>query len=71
MDNRNELGIKLSLAMARHDWYYDMSDDFGAWTAGKNSYHHICDLFADLDKVDPEYARQVWNERAPKGWRFN
>lgn len=61
---------QLQLAMTGHDWYYDRSDDHRVWAAGNARYRQITDLFADLDKLDPEYARAAWNEKAPSGWKF-
>lgn len=70
LEMRNDMKSKLQLAMAGHDWYYDRSDDHRVWTAGNARYREICNLFADLDKLDPQFAKEAWNERAPKGFQF-
>ncbi len=70
LKDRETVATQLRNVMSRHDWWYDYSDDHGVWTKGRDSYKVVSDLFADLDVIDPEYAREVWNETAPDGWKF-
>ena len=70
MPELQTLKEQLQLAMAGHDWYYDRSDDHRVWSAGNAHYRKISNLFADLDKLDPQFAKEAWNEKAPKGFQF-
>lgn len=68
--DKETLANNLRSLMQRHDWYYDRSDDYGVYRAGKRAYEAITYAFADLDKIDPSFAREVWNEKAPAGRKF-
>lgn len=47
--------------LARHDWYYDYSDDHSVWTRGSRERST---LYKYLDAIDPDY--KIWNEYAPE-----
>ena len=47
--------------LAKHDWYYNFSDDHGVWTRGEAEIakiHHILETRPDLQ---PSY--QLWLSR--------
>lgn len=52
----------LEIALANHDWWYQMSDDFGVWGAGEKSLARI-QFF--MTQVSTERARELWNMYAP------
>lgn len=45
-------------SLARHDWYYDFSDDHSVWNAGRNSMMAI----ASTSRLDPicQAALDAW-----------
>jgi len=47
--------------LARHDWYYDYSDDHSVWTRGSNERNT---LYKYQEALDPDY--KIWNEYAPE-----
>ena len=51
-------------ALAAHDWFYDFSDDHGAWSRGNAQRTALRGMRA---RLDPTGA--VWNEFAPAEYR--
>ena len=47
-------------ALATHDWYYDYSDSYSTWAAGKSQRDAILSMAAN---IDPNY--KIYNEYAP------
>ncbi len=43
-----------------YDWYYEMSDDFGVWQAGKRRDQDIAAL---TEIVGREIYLKMWNEK--------
>lgn len=49
-----------------HDWYYDYSDDYSVYTAGKNFHNWLINAFRELSNVDADKATEIWNKYAPE-----
>lgn len=47
--------------LARHDWFYDYSDDHGVWQQGSRERST---LYKYQEALDPDY--KIWNEYAPE-----
>lgn len=71
LKDRETIATQLRNVMDGHYWDWQEEQDFDLNRAGRVSYSLMSDLFADLDVIDPEYAREVWNETAPDGWKFS
>jgi len=55
-------------ALAEHDWYYEMTEDFSKWEAGRNNEKA---LIYELNKLgDPKLALSLWNEFAPDQYKL-
>lgn len=52
-------------ALAGHDWYYDYSDDYSVWAAGKRQRESLREM---RKHIDPEGV--IWNECAPPDFHF-
>jgi hypothetical protein len=55
---------KYRAALASHDWYYDYSDDYSAWSRGRDERNA---LNAARRTLDADSA--IWNEYAPKQYQ--
>lgn len=51
--------------LARHDWTYNYSDDYGVWRKGDTMYKL---LSATQKRLDPDFA--IWNSIAPEDYRI-
>lgn len=45
-----------------HDWYYEMSDDYSAFTDGSNN---IKSIMSNLRKMPMHIAIELWESYAP------
>ena len=64
----NEALITLDRLLAFHDWYFEMSDDYSAWTRGQNESRAIqaeIKRLKDLGHTDAVNA--LVSKYAPKG----
>ena len=50
---------ELKMALNAHDWYYEMSDDHGVFSAGKKSLHELLDLANKAIQAHGADARRV------------
>lgn len=47
--------------LARHDWFYNYSDDHSVWSRGSDERDQ---LYKYQDAIDPDY--NIWNEYSPE-----
>lgn len=55
-------GDEYMQALAAHDWYYQMSDDYGAYTRGAASWARVCELAKTHDpdhKIAHNWANNI------------
>ena len=52
----------------RHDWTYEMSDDYGVWQRGKASFKDILSRREELAKLDKDRAYRLFKGYQDKGW---
>jgi len=50
--------------VARHDWYYAMSDDYSVWSAGERHIAQMREMAAGLPS---DIVAKIWSEHAPDG----
>lgn len=50
---------------AKHDWSYEMSDDFRVWATGKAEFLDMTGLAKELAHEDDKRACSIWNRFAP------
>jgi len=53
---------ELEIALYQHDWYYQMSDDYRYYQAGKHSWERILDL---MKKVGEPKAKELYEKYSP------
>lgn len=51
-------------ALKAHDWYYDYSDDYTAWSKGRDERTA---LYTGRNRFDAD--GKIWNEYAPKQYQ--
>lgn len=56
--------VAYASALARHDWSFERSDDYSAWSRGKAE---MIRLRSERAAVDPDGV--IWNRIAPEGYR--
>lgn len=52
--------------LKRHDWSYQYSDDYNAYSAGRDEAAHLAAMKARLGDKDGA----IWNVHAPDGYRI-
>lgn len=50
--------------LAKHDWYYNFSDDYSVWASGKSHAAKIWELQPEVDA-----SFEIWNAYAPDDFK--
>jgi hypothetical protein len=58
----------LAERMQDADWWYDYSDDGAVRQRGAAEIRGILNDLRELNERDPEAARSLWQDHAPKEW---
>jgi hypothetical protein len=53
---------KLELTLRHHDWWYQMSDDYGVYSSGEKARKNI---EAMMKKVEPSVAKELYEKYCP------
>ena len=65
-----DLKNALALAMKKHDWYYQRSDDGQKWRRGKSQSVNIHNMISELKKVIGDRETIIfWNQHCPELYR--
>lgn len=54
-------------ALKTMDWYYEMSDDHGVWSKGRERMSEICQMRERMSGLDEDKALAMWNKHCPRG----
>ena len=66
----NENLVNLDQLLKSHDWYYDYSDDYSAWTRGRderNAINQEQKRLISTGLVTVEEIQELTKKYAPKG----
>ena len=62
---------KFKHAVLRHDWTYEMSDDFGYWASGDANIRRMRAAYKDMTESEKQEMYKFYNSNAPKTKELN
>lgn len=66
-ENSKSFLLDLGIALKKHDWWYQMSDDHRKWVGGRRSEKELSNMVQKAHEMGVgKQAEQLWKKFAPK-----